>query len=426
MHTTISTRHRESAAIGFSLQNSGLAKALGGTALAVVLLAAFVNFRQSKVPVRADRAQRQTIVNVVSTNGKIEPVENFEAHAPIATTVQRVLVQAGDTVKAGQLLVELDASSARAEAARALAQLRSAQAQSKAVEKGGTREEVLTNEALLVKARTELDSARRNLEAMRKLRERKAASVGELQEAENRFRRAQAEVELLEQKLKDRFSRPEVTRTAAQLGEAQAAYAAAQNLLHAAIVRAPRAGVVYSLPVRPGTYVSAGDLLVQVADLSRVQVRAFVDEPDIGKLVAGQKVEVSWDGLPDRTWVGTVTGVPTTVILRGTRNVGELICQVDNADRKLLPNVNVNVKVETARDENALVVPREAIQQEDGKRYVYEIAGGELKKREVETSTSNLTHIAVSRGLAENAQVALGSTTGRSLRDGLPVRVEGQ
>jgi HlyD family secretion protein len=426
MHTSASTRHRESADIGFSLRNSGLVKALGGTALAVVLLAAFVNFRASKVPVRAERAQRQTIVTVVSTNGKIEPVENFEAHAPITTTVRRVLVKAGDTVKAGQLLLELDASSAQAEAARALAQLRSAQAQTTAVEKGGTREEVLTNQAALVKARTELESAQRNLEAMRKLRERKAASAGELQEAENRARRAQAEVELLEQKLKDRFSRPEVTRTAAQLSEAQAAYAAAQNLLAGAIVRAPHAGIVYSLPVRPGAYVSSGDLLVQVADLSRVQIRAFVDEPDIGKLAAGQKVMVTWDGLPDRTWTGTVTGVPTTVILRGTRNVGELICQVDNADRTLLPNVNVNVKVETARVENALVVPREAIQQEDGKRFVYEIAGGELKRREVETSTSNLTHIAVSRGISENAVVALGTTDGRSLRDGMPVRVEGQ
>jgi HlyD family secretion protein len=414
---------QETVAIGFSLKNSGLAKALGGTALAVVLLAAFINFRQSKVPVRADRAQRQTIVNVVSTNGKIEPVENFEAHAPLATTVRRVLVQAGDRVKPGQLLLELDASSARAEAARALAQLRSAQAQSKAVEKGGTREEVLTNEAALVKARTELESARRNLEAMRKLRERKAASVGEVQEAENRFRRAQAEVELLERKLKDRYSRPEVTRTAAQLTEAQAAYAAAQNLLRDSILRAPREGVVYSLPVRPGAYVNPGDLLVQVADLSRVQVRAFVDEPDIGRLANGQKVELTWDAFPDRTWTGTVTGVPTTVILRGTRNVGELICQVDNADLKLLPNVNVNVTVATARHENAITVPREAIHQEDGKRYVYEITGGELKKREVDTSISNLTHIEVSRGLAENAQVALGATTARSLRDGLPVRV---
>lgn len=426
MHTTISNRHRESAAIGFSLRNSGLVRALGGVALAVVLLAAFVNFRASKVPVRADRAQRQTIVNVVSTNGKIEPVENFEAHAPIATTVRRVLVNAGDTVKAGQLLLELDAASARAESARALAQLRSAQAQTTAVEKGGTREEVLTNEAALVKARTEFESAQRNLDAMRKLREKRAASVGELQEAENRFRRAQAEVELLEQKLKDRFSRPEVTRAAAQLSEAQAAYAAAQNMLQGAIVRAPRAGVVYSLPVRPGVYVSSGDLLVQVADLSKVQIRAFVDEPDIGKLAEGQKVMVTWDGLPDRTWTGAVTGVPTTVILRGTRNVGELFCQVDNADRTLLPNVNVNVKVETARVENALVVPREAIQQEDGKRFVYEINGGELKKREVETATSNLTHIAVTRGIQENAVVALGTTDGRSLRDGLPVRVEGQ
>ncbi len=414
---------QETVAIGFPLRNSRLVKALGGTALAVLLLAAFINFRQSKAPVRADRAQRQTIVNTVTSNGKIEPVANFEAHAPLATTVRRVLVKAGDAVKPGQLLVELDASSARAEAARALAQLRGAQAQTAAVEKGGTREEVLTNEALLVKARTELEASERNQEAMRKLHERKAASAGELQEAENRFRRAQAEVELLQKKLQQRFSRPEVTRTQAQLAEAQAAYAAAQSLLRDSIVRSPRAGVVYSLPVRPGAYVNPGELLVQVADLTRVQVRAFVDEPDIGRLEASQKVELTWDALPGRTWTGTVTGVPTTVVQRGTRNVGELICQVDNADGKLLPNVNVNVTVVTAHHENALTVPREAIHEEGGKRYVYEIAGDELKRREVETAVSNLTRIEVVRGLAENAQVALGATGGRSLRDGLPVRI---
>ncbi len=414
---------QETVAISFPLRNSGLLKALGGTAVAVVLLAAFIGFRQSKVPVRADRAQRQTIINMVTTNGKVEPVDNFEAHAPIATTVRRVLVNAGDRVTPGQLLLELDASSARAEAARALAQVRSAQAQTTAVEKGGTREEVLTNEALLVKARTELEASERNLEAMRRLRERKAASVGELQEAENRFRRAQAEVDLLQKKLQQRFSRPEVTRTQAQLAEAQAAYAAAQSLLRDSLVRAPREGVVYSLPVRPGAYVNPGDLLVQVADLTHVQVRAFVDEPDIGRLEAAQKVEITWDALPGRTWTGTVTGVPTTVVPRGTRNVGELICQVDNADGKLLPNVNVNVTVVTAHHENALTIPREAIHEEGGKRYVYEITGDELKRREVETSVSNLTRIEVVRGLAENARVALGATSGRSLRDGLPVRV---
>ncbi|MGH8458882.1 MAG: efflux RND transporter periplasmic adaptor subunit, partial [Nevskiales bacterium] len=298
-----------------------------------------------------------------------------------------------------------------------------AQAQLTAVEKGGTREEVLTNEALLVKARTELEASERNLEAMRKLRERKAASAGELQEAENRFRRAQAEVELLQKKLQQRFSRPEVTRTQAQLAEAQAAYAAAQSLLRDSLVRAPREGVVYSLPLRPGAYVNSGDLLVQVADLTRVQVRAFVDEPDIGRLQGSQKVEITWDALPGRIWTGTVTGVPTTVVQRGTRNVGELICQVENADGKLLPNENVSVTVVTAHHENALTVPREAIHDEGGKRYVYEISGDELKRREVETSVSNLTRIEVVRGLAENAQVALGATSGRSLRDGLPVRV---
>ena len=57
----------------------------------------------------------------------------------------------------------------------------------------------------------------------------------------------------------------------------------------------------------------AGDLLLQEADLSRVLVRAFVDEPDIGRLQAGQIVEITWDAVPGRTWTGTVSTVPSTV-----------------------------------------------------------------------------------------------------------------
>ena len=391
--------------------------------LGVLVLGAFISLRGAKVPVRAEQAVRQTISNTITTNGKIEPLENFEAHAPVATTVRKLYVHEGDAVKKGQLLLQLEDSDIRAQAARAAAQMSSAQADLMAVRTGGSHEEVLTNQAELVKARTEREAAQRNFTALQNLQQRGAASPAEVEEAGNRLKRAQAQANLLEQKQKGRYSRPEVNKARAQAAEGSATYAAAQALLRDANVRAQRDGVVYSLPVREGQYVNPGDLLVEVANLSTVQLRAFVDEPEIGRLAKGQKVTVTWDALPGRSWEGTLTRVPTTVTVRGTRTVGELTCEVVNTDLKLLPNVNVSVLVTTARHENALTIPREAVRDEAGKRYVFEIVGGELKRREVETSVSNLTRIEITRGLNDQAQVALGSDSVETLRDGMPVRV---
>src|SRR5581483_4663115 len=90
-----------------------------GVIAAVVIFAAFVSLRRTEVPVRAAMATRATFRSSISTNGKIEPLDNFEAHAPMATTVTRVLVHEGDHVKRGELMLQLDDADARAQAARA-------------------------------------------------------------------------------------------------------------------------------------------------------------------------------------------------------------------------------------------------------------------------------------------------------------------
>src|SRR5262249_46580304 len=159
----------------------------------------------------------------------------------------------------------------------------------------------------------------------------------------------------------------------AQKSEAEIAYSAAEDILSQLNIRAPFDGVVYSLPVHQGNYVNPGDLVLQVADLSKVLVRAFVDEPDVGRLAKGQNIEVIWDAMPERTWQGSVDTIPTAVKLRGTRNVGETTCVVDNHDFKLLPNVNVGVTIVTAEHRNVLTVPRESIRQDDSKTFVFQI-----------------------------------------------------
>jgi len=396
---------------------------IAAVVLGVIVLAAFMTTSHGEIPVRSERTRRETIINTIQTNGKIEPIQNFEAHAPGATTVKRLLVNEGDTVKKGQLLLQLDDAEARATAARALAEMRSADANIAAVRGGGTHEEVLGTQADMVKAKGELDAAQRNLDATKRLEQSGSASPAEVSAAETRLQTAQAQVNLLQQKLKGRYSPPEVQRVFAQKTEAQAAYAAAQDVLQNSNVRAPQDGIVYSLPVRQGQYVNAGDLLVQVANLSKVQVRGFVDEPDIGRLQKGQKVSINWDAIPGRTWEGTLTRIPTTVIVRGTRTVGEITCEVDNRDGKLLPNINVNVSILTAHEDNALTVSREAMHQEDHVHFVYQIVEGKLKRVNVETSVFNLTRIQVAKGLNDGAEVALGSTNGAPLQPGVAVRV---
>ncbi len=393
-----------------------------GLAVAVVVLASFMS-RDDAVPVRVAKVQRGSIRSVISTNGKIEPVQNFEAHAPIGTTVKKVLVKEGDHVKKGQLLVQLNDAEAREQAARALSQISSADADFNAVKNGGTQEEVLTVDADLAKARTERDAAQHNLDALQRLQQQGAASPGEVRNAQDQLARAQADVKLLEQKQHDRYSKPEVARVDSQKEAAQASFHAAQDVLSQLDVRAPFDGIAYSLPAKQGAYVNPGDLILQEADLSKVLVRAFVDEPDVGRLAVGDKVEVTWDGLPGKIWNATINTLPSTMKLRNTRTVGETTCVVDNSDFRLLPNINVGVTIVSAEHHDVLTVPREALRLSDEKPYVYEVSNDELVRREIKTSISDLTSVEVTGGISENSLVALNSTNSKPLKTGLAVKV---
>jgi RND family efflux transporter MFP subunit len=336
--------------------------------------------------------------------------------------VRRVLVKEGEFVKQGQLLLVLDDADVRAQAARAQTLMKAAQADLSAVERGGNQEEILNLDAQLVKARTDRDSAQRNLDALKRLEHQGAASAGEVREAENSLARADAQLTLLQQKQTKRYSKPEVARVEAQRAEAQATYDAAQDVLAKSNVRAPFDGIAYSLPVKQGGFVAAGDLLLQVADLRRVLVRAFVDEPDVGKLTSGDPIEVTWDAIPGRIWQARVTAIPSTVRLRGSRNVGETTCIVDNKDLKLLPNVNVGVAIVAAAHDNVLVVPREAVRMADTRPYVLQVVGHELKRRDVETSLSNLTQVEVTRGLSARDVIAINSSNGKPIGNGTQVK----
>src|SRR6185369_3512509 len=234
----------------------------------VVLVSAFMSLRPRRIRVTVVKPMRQDIKRTISTNGKVEPIQNFEAHAPIATTVRKILVHEGQKVKQGQLLFQLDDAAARAQLAKAEAQLKAAEVGSLSVKQGGSTEEVLNRQADLTKAQAELDASTRNLDAVKRLQQKGAASQDEVLAAQQRFSKAQADVNLLNQKTGNRYSPAERSRSAADVADARAAVAAAQQMIEDSNIRAPFDGTIYAVPVRQGAWVNAGDLLIQEADLS--------------------------------------------------------------------------------------------------------------------------------------------------------------
>ena len=151
---------------------------------------------------------------------------------------------------------------------------------------------------------------------------------------------------MLEQRKSERYDSTDVAHAKATLDDAQAGYAAAQAVVNQANVKAPFAGTVYSIPVSKSEFVQQGDKLLQMADLTKMQVRAYFDEPEIGKLRVGNADhDPNGTRCQDREWHGHVERVPVDDHTYGTRNVGEVLISIDDADGNLLPNTNVTVTV---------------------------------------------------------------------------------
>ena len=209
----------------------------------------------------------------------------------------------------------------------------------------------------------------------------------------------------------------------ASVAEAEAARAAAIQVIERSNVRAPFAATVYSLPVTKYAYVEPGAEILEAADLTKLQVRAYFDEPEIGDLKLNNPVTIVWDAKPDLKFHGRIIRLPSNIITYTTRTVGEVLVSIEDADGILLPNTTVVVTVITDEIHNALTVPREALHTEGGRDYVYVVSHDTLRRTAVQVGASNLTMVQIVSGLGEHTVVALGTTNDQPLSDGVPVRI---
>ena len=376
---------------------------------------------RSRVPIRTAVVQRSALRSTIPTNGKVEPQESFEAHAPFPGIIQALFVHEGQKVGKNALLLSMDDTDARARLATALAALRTAQGNYNAIVHGGTQAERLSLSGETSKAEIDRDQAQHDLDALKRLQSTGAASASEVAGAQERLDSDNAALANLQQRKTGSYDAGDLDRAKAGLADAQAGYAAAQQVLREAHIRAPFAGTVYFIQVSKTEYVEQGALLLRMANLSKMQVHAYFDEPEIGKLRVGQPVTIQWDARPDKMWHGHIVGVPSTIITYTTRNVGEVLVTIDDADDDLLPNTNVRVTALVANEPNALNIPREALHTENGQPYVYLVRGDTLERRSVTVGNLNLTQVEILMGLKQGDRVALGSTNGQPIGDGVPI-----
>jgi HlyD family secretion protein len=398
---------------------------LGAGALLVIVFLVTRSMTREHLSVREATVSRQPLVNSIPTNGRVEPMVNYEVHSPIASTVKAIFVQQGDEVPAGKVLLQLDDIQARARVAAAESGVKTAQANLDAANHGGTSQERQGAAADVARATIDRDQARRSLDALTKLKAEGAASASEVASAQERLDSAESSLHSSTESAHSRYGTSDVARAQAGLDEAQANLAAVKDVEAKTTPRAPFAGTVYSVNTGRSEFVEEGKTLMQLADLHHLHIVAYFDEPEIGRLAVGQSVKITWNAKPDHSWTGHVSRIPSTVITitGGTRTVGETIVDVDGGDGALVPDTNVTVTVTTSSQQDALTIPRDALRVEGGKTYVYKVSGDSLVRTEVKVGTSNLVLTPILSGLQDGDVVATGTTNGLPLQENMPIRV---
>ena len=383
--------------------------------LVLLIVAAAVGwgvFRKSAPPkISFTKVKRTRLVSTLPTNGKVEPFEWQAIRAERAGILSRVNVRDGEPVAKDQVIASIADPTLQAELQAGEARVAEAQANLSALEGGGKPAELADIESSLRQAHLGLQQEKKDAEALQRLAQKQAATAAEVEAAGQKVKQSEAEIQGLEQRRSALVAKADVAAARARLQDAQAAFDLARDRAAQGVVRAPMSGVVYGLTVRTGAYVNPGDLLANVGNLNRLRVRVYVDEPELGRVAEGQPVTITWQALGGKQWTGSVERKPTSIQPLGTRQVGEVICWIDNPEHELIPGTNVDAVIRTAVVENAVVIPKETLRHDGQGNYVLLLKGEAVERRAVNTGVASISDVQIVDGLAEGDEVALPSDT---------------
>jgi HlyD family secretion protein len=381
--------------------------------LVLMLVAAVLGwgvFRKSAPPkINFTRVNRTTLVSTLPTNGKIEPFEWQPIRAERAGILGGVSVRDGQAVTKGQTIAWISDPALQTDIQAGEARTAEAQANLAALDAGGKPAELAEIDSSLKQLQLQLQQQQKDAGALERLVQKQAATPADAETARQKVRQSETEIQGLQKRRESLVAKSDVAVARARLQDAQTALDLARERAAQGVVRAPMTGIIYGLDVRTGGYVNPGDLLANVGNLDRLRVRVYVDEPELGRVAEGQPVTITWQALQGKSWAGKVERKPTSIQPLGTRQVGEVICWIDNPGHELIPGTNVDIVIRTAVAENGLVIPKTTLRRDSGGDYVFLLKDGAVERRLVTMGISSISEVQVASGLGEGDKIALPS-----------------
>ena len=356
------------------------------------------------------KVNRRELKAVISTNGVVEPIERSDVSAPFDGFVRLLTHQEGDFVTKGERLFQVESEQLAIMLASAKAALLQALRQAQPILAGPPKEELVGVESSISETELELTKKRQDLRREENLLKRDAATRVDVENLREQVSMLEVHLESLRQKkhsLENRFSPEEKVWEANKVKELRQQVELLSMQLESGSIHSPRSGRIYGLSIRSGSYVNKGQLLAQIYEPGRIRVKAYVDEPDLGRIGKGQEVEIEWDGEPDKRWQGRVEHSAQQVVAMGNRSVGFVLCSVDGNPMELIPNINLKVQIVTSRKPGALVVPRAAVFNHDGQSTVLLDDGGHTVLRRVVLGMVTPQEVEILKGLEEGEHIII-------------------
>lgn len=301
-----------------------------------------------------------------------------------------------------QVLPE-DLQQARAELAQARSRL--AEVQSRDVEVEVAERDVAAGEADVSRAEAALRAARANTSRVAVSQQQVESARAEVERAEATLRRArsgQVDVEL---------KRRAADAARAQVEQARAALREAEAKLGYTQIHAPLTGVVGSVSTQEGETVAVGlaaPTFITIVDLDRLEVHAFVDETDIGRVKERQEALFFVDAYPDQEFTGRVTAIYPKAQMEQNVVEYDVVIEIDDTHGLLKPDMTANVTIMMEAREDVLTVPNGAIRREAGRRVVYVEENGQFTPRPVETGLRDASHTEILSGVQVGDRVLVG------------------
>jgi HlyD family secretion protein len=368
------------------------------------------------------QARRENLESSITTNGRVEPLSWAVARAEADGLVERMLVTVGQSVRAGDALVQLTSGELRAERTAAVARLEEAAAALALLESGGRVTERTELDAALSQAKLERSSLEREIATVERLVAKNAAPAQELRSLKEKLDSVQDRINSTTARKAGLIQPEDVNAARARRQAAVAAVASIDSRLRTLVVRAPVAGTVYEVEAKPGAWFARGSAAAKIGQLEEVKVFVYVDEPELGRVQPNMPVSITWDARNAQEWKGTVDELPRQVVAMGTRQVGEVICRIANPSRELLPGTNINARILSERVSNALTIGKECLRRENGQAGVFLLQNDRIVWRPVRTGPASITRAVILEGLSAGDRVAMPVDT--ALKSGMTVQAQ--